>query len=378
MSEYQSYEFRALDAPVDAAGQQAMRAVSSRGRITPHSFSNEYHWGDFKGDERKWMEQWFDVFVYFANWGTHQLILRFPGAALPPEVVAPFATEGLTCWTTDTHTLVEFLLQPDDGGDWQEDDESWIDRLLGLRDELLAGDLRPLYLAWLASASDYGTAQDEEPGPAVPPGLGKLTDAQTALADFLDLGQDLLAAAAARSPARTEQAAAGPDWAAWLAGVPVEQKDAWLVAVARGEGGVAHALRAGWRAAQPPTAATDVGPSVQALLADGEARRAERERLEAERRAAAARAKAAAETRERRRRAEVWRGREDEAWRKIDSLVAGTQPKLYQEALALLRDLHELARLESLVSEFEARVESNLTAHVRKGTWVRMVREAMT
>jgi hypothetical protein len=46
LSEYQYYEFLAMERPLTGEEQQYMRAISSRGHITPVSFSNEYHWGD--------------------------------------------------------------------------------------------------------------------------------------------------------------------------------------------------------------------------------------------------------------------------------------------------------------------------------------------
>jgi hypothetical protein len=48
MSEYQYYEFQAIDRPLDRAAQDAVRSVSSRARITATSFTNEYNWGDFE------------------------------------------------------------------------------------------------------------------------------------------------------------------------------------------------------------------------------------------------------------------------------------------------------------------------------------------
>lgn len=34
--------------------------------------------GDFKGDPAKFMEQWFDLHLYLANWGTRRLMVRVP------------------------------------------------------------------------------------------------------------------------------------------------------------------------------------------------------------------------------------------------------------------------------------------------------------
>nr|WP_261554617.1 hypothetical protein [Frankia tisae] len=52
MSEYQYYEFLAVDRPLDDQEQAEVRALSTRARITATRFTNEYHWGDFRGDPR--------------------------------------------------------------------------------------------------------------------------------------------------------------------------------------------------------------------------------------------------------------------------------------------------------------------------------------
>src|SRR3546814_6607277 len=78
MSEYQYYEFQAIDRPLDRAAQEALRSISSRARISATSFTNHYEWGDLKGDPCKLMEQWFDLHLYLTNWGTRRLMMRLP------------------------------------------------------------------------------------------------------------------------------------------------------------------------------------------------------------------------------------------------------------------------------------------------------------
>ncbi|SBT05175.1 hypothetical protein ACCAA_20208 [Candidatus Accumulibacter aalborgensis] len=84
MSEYQYYEFQAIDRPLTSAEMSELRSISTRARITPTSFVNEYSWGDFKGQPDVWMERYFDAFLYLANWGTHLLKLRLPPRLLNP------------------------------------------------------------------------------------------------------------------------------------------------------------------------------------------------------------------------------------------------------------------------------------------------------
>jgi len=78
MSEYQYYEFQAIDRPLSERERRELRACSTRATITSTRFVNHYEWGDLKGDPRAWMEKYFDAFLYVANGGTHWLMLRFP------------------------------------------------------------------------------------------------------------------------------------------------------------------------------------------------------------------------------------------------------------------------------------------------------------
>ena len=92
MSEYQYYEFQAIDRPLDASAQQALRNLSTRARITATSFTNSYEWGDFKGNPDTLMDNWFDLHLYLANWGSRRLMIRLPKRFVDQmEVSAIFA-----------------------------------------------------------------------------------------------------------------------------------------------------------------------------------------------------------------------------------------------------------------------------------------------
>jgi len=79
MSEYQYYEFRSIDRPLSARQMDELRKVSSRARITPGGFVNDYNYGDFRGDPDKLIDKYFDAFLHLANWGTRWLMLRASG-----------------------------------------------------------------------------------------------------------------------------------------------------------------------------------------------------------------------------------------------------------------------------------------------------------
>ncbi|RPJ59039.1 MAG: hypothetical protein EHM23_15470 [Acidobacteria bacterium] len=78
MSEYQYYEFQAIDRPLTSREMEELRRYSTRAEITPTRFRNEYNWGDFKGNSQEWIKKYFDAFLYFANWGTRILRLKIP------------------------------------------------------------------------------------------------------------------------------------------------------------------------------------------------------------------------------------------------------------------------------------------------------------
>ena len=109
MSEYQCYEFVALDRPLSARQMAELRAISTRAEISPTRFWNEYQWGDLKADPAKLMERYFDAHLYFANWGTHRLMLRMPKARVDLKAVKRYFVGGhatrVAC--VDDHVLLD-------------------------------------------------------------------------------------------------------------------------------------------------------------------------------------------------------------------------------------------------------------------------------
>ena len=95
MSEFQYYEFQAIDRPLDEEAQQALRRISTRARITPHSLVNTYQWGDFKGDPRELVTRWFDLFVYWANWGSRRVLIRLPRQSVDLAAIRLYRVRGL-------------------------------------------------------------------------------------------------------------------------------------------------------------------------------------------------------------------------------------------------------------------------------------------
>lgn len=226
MSEYQYYEFQAVDQPLIAKQIGELRRLSSRADITPRSFVNVYNYGDFRGDPDKLMDKYFDAFLYLANWGTHWLMLRLPKKLLPWKSVAAYS--GGDCFSNrqrGDYVFLSFRSDEEDHG-WAEG-EGWLESLLPNRESLMCGDLRALYLGWLLAVQNEEVDEDVVE-PDVPPGLAKLNKPLIQLADFLRIDADLIAAAAEHSTAKPSTSFSKSTVTNWLSTLPAKKKDAFL------------------------------------------------------------------------------------------------------------------------------------------------------
>jgi hypothetical protein len=222
MSEYQYYEFLAIDRPLTSEEMADLRALSTRANITPVSFTNEYNWGDFKGNPDKLMERFFDAHVYVANWMTAIFKVRLPIDALAKETVEAMSVSYIMDFkATETHWIITWSLEESENYDrfGMEDGRGWMARLAPLRDELLRGDIRSLYIGWLAAVTGE-MMDDDEMEPLSINGLGGLTSAQQALAEFLEVDHDLLAGAGMGSPLAVDEEISQKEIDEWIDGLP--------------------------------------------------------------------------------------------------------------------------------------------------------------
>lgn len=353
MSEYQYYEFSAIDRPLTHAEMAKLRAVSTRAIITPVRFTNHYEWGDLKADPADWMQCYFDAFVYTANWCSHWLSLRVPLVTFSREALEPFAArQSLAFTATKTHWIIDWTLDDSENHDrFAEDDGSgWMRRLAPLREELLRGDLRPLYLGWLASAD---TLRDDALEPVVPHGLAELTPAQQALVEFLEVDPDLLEAA--RAGSTTAPSADGKEErriAAWLDTWPRPDMKDVLGRIALGQRRETElrvkAHYANWLKAQRPLSPPD-SPRRRVAELRGLAQSAAAVRQERDAKASAKREAA----RQRQREAELRRlvAHSDMYWKIADAAAKRGVASGYDQAV---RTLAQLAKGYALVSNREA------------------------
>jgi len=364
VSEYQYYEFLAIDRPLSKQEMAELRAISTRAEITPTRFVNTYEWGDLKARPLEMVKKYFDALVYFANWGTRECMFRLPRKKVDLDAVAPYCKgDADTLRTTPSFAIFSFgtFEEEPDEEDWTEGGEGMMASILPIRDGLLSGDLRPLYLRWLQRVQ-AGKVEEHLVEPAVPPGLSSLTAALRALADLLELDSELLEVAA-EGPAKSED---GDEVRRWLARIPAEEKAEWLARMVSDPGASADLLRKYRSAAKRPDAGRR---TVKELLAAAKVLREKRQKEWLERLKREQERDEAERAAERERRLKRLAVGEARAWARVEELI-GHKPARYGEAVELLKDLREVCKRRRRHAEFHRRIRDLRKNHARKGNFI--------
>jgi hypothetical protein len=233
MSEYQYFEFQCADRRLAENEMAELRRYSTRAKITPTCFINEYNWGDFKGDTHAWMEKYFDGHLYLANWGTHVLQLALSAKLLSKKTVEDYCvTDFLSVREKSGRVILCFASEDEDFEDFEEGDGQLLS-LMPIRSELARGDLRALYLAWLLGVQN-GHVEEGETEPPVPPNLANLSGALSHFVEFLRIDPKLIAVAAQASAQRSS-APDAKELMTWIGLMPTAEKDKLLFGLMKEE-----------------------------------------------------------------------------------------------------------------------------------------------
>jgi hypothetical protein len=365
MSEYQRYEFMTIDRPLTRVQLDAVNALSSHIEASSTHALIEYQWGDFKHDPIKVLHKFFDGFLYWANWGAPQLALRFPHGILPVDLIDGYDLDDFVTFTQhQDYDILDIHF-----GEMEAPDE-WVDYELGsliaIRDELMEGDLRALYIAWLAGQRMMGSYDEEEDYeisvPPVPPAFGTLTAAQQALAELLQVSQELLVAAARHSKATVPSTDVDVD--AWVKLLPPDRCHDYLIRLAHNEPGLSRLLVKELRELNQGKASATLPTGERVpyatLLAEGKAIKAQLEREERERQQAA-----------HQRHLQDIHSHQDDYWHQVDEAVTRGSGAGYDEAVRLLIELREAAGQFQASQEFQERFRAWVRPHLRRPAFVR-------
>lgn len=366
MSEYQYYEFQAIDRPLSRTDRQTLRDLSTRARITATSFTNSYEWGDFKGDPAELMERWFDLHLYLANWGSRRLMIRLPTRLVDRRLIDAFLGNVDCATVRDGGETLILDIERDEMEfeDW-DDGSGWLAALAPLRADILAGDLRLFYLLWLTAVETDVLAADE---PEPMPGIGPINAALEACAEFFGIDHDLVQAASERSAAEPPRASTSPEVQKILAALTVREKTEILTRLFDGDAHVAAELRAKVRdrmaieTGASPTGARTVGDLRARARAIGLAR----EQAAAEKHAAEQKRRAEEAEKIRRARLVAIARQGDGVWNDVETEIERRNAAGYGKAADLLFDLKTIAGERGTIEDFRRRLGAIRERHARK------------
>jgi hypothetical protein len=320
-----------------------------------------------KSDPRDFMRRFFDVHVFLANWGDAVLMVRLPWEAVDGKALKAFKFKPyLEVEKLPDHWLLTWSLGETEDYDrfCCGDEAGWMARLAPLREELLRGDLRSLYIGWLRGVTAEG-ADDDDREPLALSGLGELTAAQQALAEFLEVDGDLLAGAGIGSPKVQAEEVDEAALDAWLDELPKAEVRNYLRQMLAGQGAQAErALKrrhAEWRSKSAPQE-QGVRRTVADLCRQAEQARSLRLIEEAK-----ARRQAEAENKKRR---EAWLAtlaRDfPKAWKTAHDEANKGHAHAYDAACRQLVDLRDAYSLHASAAAFQKEFQRFMTEHRRR------------
>jgi len=374
MSEYQYYEFVAVDGPISDEGMRYAEGCSSRAQVSRHRWQNSYHFGDFHGSEETLLK-YYDAHFYIANWGTVRLGLAFPEGCLSPEALRPYLRKGkryedtLTARQVGNRWIVWWERNEEGGWGWTEG-AGIIDQLMGIREELMRGDHRALFLGWLADfdPDEWRDSKERSVGlPPIPADLDRLSPPLSALIEHFPVDSDALAVAAGLSHTAAQDRL---PIANVIEKLSESEMRALLQRVAQGEGSkvTSELVRRTYPVAE--TSASQVMTCSDFAAKTFVVRKGRRKR-EAE----AAVAKRKREEQERRRHLASVMERADTIWAGLDSIMDQKVASAYDQAAAQLKELRDAHEQAGGNSRFQERLRAFRERHARRPAMMRRIKE---
>ncbi len=197
MSEYQYFEFRLDGKSLSENEKRLMSSLSSRAVISSDMASYTYTYGDFRGNPKEILEEHFDAFLYLANWGSKHLIFKLPKALVNIKELKKYQVpELINIYSIKKYIIIDidFCEDENESGNYLIDQEDWLLSLLPLRRDIILGDFRLLYLAWLKAYFYYKDSKMSKKLKVfpVPPGLNDLSSSHLNFLELFEIDKEIL------------------------------------------------------------------------------------------------------------------------------------------------------------------------------------------
>ena len=212
MSEYSLHEFRTVNRTLTRAEQAEIDTWSSRSDATPTGAKFIYHYGSFKHDPEKCLLGYFDMMLHYTNYGCSRIMFRFPKNLVDFKAMRQYEYDeegdyehSIKVRQKGEYVLVDIEENMEEGYDEWIECENTLGSITPLWTDIVNGDYRCLYLAWIhftQCALENEILEDDLEEPPVPAGLKKLTAALSDFTGFWAIPDDLITVASKASPAQ--------------------------------------------------------------------------------------------------------------------------------------------------------------------------------
>jgi hypothetical protein len=378
--EYQHYEFHSLDKPLSAAARKKISSWSSRVEATATSATFTYSYSDFPEDEFQVVEKYFDMMLYLANWGSKRLLLKIPAHLVDFNEIKLFdcsvwdkhyAESDLIIQKKGNHVFIDLSENEDEGYiEWIE--TGGLIPLLSIREDIINGDYRTLYLFWLhvMSSRVKNLEESKEIGvilktiePPVPPNLAKHNGAIQAFIKFWEIDNSWIKAASERSPSHKEKVL---NFENMIQSLSESEKVNYLHRLAKGEVRLHQTFLKFLKSKE----------GISNTKSDSKTRRNVEELLElttkvdGEKKALA---KIKAEKKKKEKMNKMAK-EESQHWESVKYNVSQGNSRSYDLAIQTLEDLLELAEYENKMSNFKFKLSEVKAEFSRKSSFIQKVK----
>lgn len=203
MSEYQHYEFHAIDKPLSSEDMNSVRQMSSRVQLSSRKAVFTYSYSDFRYDEEEVLVDYFDFMLYISNWGTKRIMIKFPLELVDYEFLKKYRISVLSDYAQDIRVLkrdenviLDINYNEEDGLGWIDEGEYGYD-FLNIRSEIMRRNYRSLFVIWLRFLEDLYKSRDYDPdysfeAKLIPSNLLHLSSSAYAAKEFYEVNEDWL------------------------------------------------------------------------------------------------------------------------------------------------------------------------------------------
>ena len=374
MSEFQYYEFQSIDRDLSKEEMEEVAEMSSRVVLTSRRAVFTYSYSSFRYDIESVLLNYFDAFLYMANWGSKRLMFKFPEELIDFDFIKEY---NATCYENyfkiykkQNYVLIDIDINYEDENWWLDEEQSLLYEMVEIRRDILNKDYRSIFLIWLNFLNmNY---MGEELGPKdkvdlnlIPANLKEIKGGLRTLVEFYSINVDWINAASKYSNTVLE---ADVDYAKIVKSLPQDVKDEFLLKMLSGETNLVIKLKnvidgLGKKKEKKKKGKKKKSKdeiTIGELISDVKSEEEKREIKEEEERQEAYL-----------KRMQSLAKNEKYTLKEIEALISHGSGKSYDNVLSNLLELKELAIYRKKLSEFEEYVEELKENYSRKSALMR-------